>query len=149
MNPGLLYREGTVEGASPTALITRLYEQTIEDLRQAAKALEQGDVELRSSRINHALLIVALLESQLDFEAGGKVAEHLRDFYQSLRANLIQAQLQQSGILLAQLITDLLTVREAWIEVERAEKSTPGSTHPSPSSFQESVSNSIRRDWNG
>jgi flagellar secretion chaperone FliS len=147
MNPGLLYREATVEGASPTALITRLYEQTIEDLRQAGKALEHGDVELRSSRINHALLIVGVLESQLNFEAGGKVAEHLRDFYQSLRDNLMQAQLHQSPALLAQLITDLLAVREAWIEVERAEKSAsaPPNLAPAP----EFASDSTRRGWNG
>ena len=78
MNAGRMYREGTVQGASPAALVARLYEQVIHDLRQALKALEQNDVELRTSKINHAILVIGYLESQLNFDAGGKVAGILR-----------------------------------------------------------------------
>ena len=124
------YREGAAQGANPLALIARLYEQVIDDLRRAIGALAVSDIELRTSKINHAILVIGHLESHLDYQAGGKVAEVLRDFYDGLRHNLIVAQAQQSQDLLAQQITDLLAVREAWIEVDRTASSqivTPAS----------------------
>ena len=149
MNAGLLYREGTVAGASPTALVARLYEQAIEDLRQAVKALNGGDVELRSNRINHAILIVGLLQSQLNLDAGGKVAENLRNFYELLMRNLMEAQILQSKTLLAQQITDLLAVREAWIEVERAERTTTVAADLAPVDIAASAADAAHVDWKG
>lgn len=150
MNAGRMYREGTVQGASPAALVARLYEQMIHDLQQAMKALEQNDVELRTSKINHAILVIGYLESQLNFDAGGKVAEDLKNFYDILRENLLQAQLRQSPALLAHQITDLLAVREAWIEVDRAESSAPAAAADLvPATAPISPADAPRLDWKG
>ena len=148
MNARLLYREGTAKGATPAALVARLYEQTIDDLWHALKALESNDIELRTNKINHAVLVIGHLESQLDFAAGGKVAEHLKNFYVSLRQNLTQAQLQQSKTLLSQQITDLLAIREAWVEVERAQNSV-AAENALPAGAWGSGSETSHRDWNG
>jgi flagellar secretion chaperone FliS len=126
MNAQRYYREATVAGASPIALVVRLYEKIIEDLREAIKALEQNKIELRTAKINHAILIIGCLDSKLNFAEGGKVAEQLRTFYSALRANLLQAQLKQSKEVLARVITDLLAVREAWLVVERSESAPAG-----------------------
>ncbi len=150
MDAGLSYRAGNVAGASPVALVARLYEQMIHDLRQAMNALEQNDIELRTGKINHAVLVIGYLESQLNFDAGGKVAENLKNFYHSLRENLLQAQLQQSTALLARQITDLLAVREAWIEVERAEGSaTATAADLATATAPVSTSGAPRVDWKG
>jgi len=150
MEAGRLYREGTVRGASPVALVARLYEQMIEDLRRAAKALEQNQIELRTSQINHAIVVLGYLQSQLNLAAGGKVAEQLGIFYDALRSNLTQAQLQQSEAILHQQIKDLLTVREAWIEVEQAEKASALARatriEPNPAPSEPDVA---RVDWKG
>lgn len=122
MDVGKSYREAAVRGASPVELVVRLYEQAIEDLRQALKGLEQNDVELRSNKMNHAILVLGYLQSQIEFQNGGKVAKDLEKFYNALRENLVHAQITGSKPLLLQQITDLLTVREAWIEVHRAER---------------------------
>jgi flagellar secretion chaperone FliS len=118
------YREATVQGASPVGLVVRLYEQIIEDLRQAAKAFEKNDIGGRTRHINHAILVIGHLQSPLDFVNGGKVAKDLEHFYNTLRQNLVQVQFYPSTRGLTQQITDLLAVREAWIKVERAERST-------------------------
>lgn len=144
------YREATVRGASPVELVARLYEQIIEDLRQAVKALEQNQIELRTSRINHAILVIGHLQSQLNFQAGGKVARHLDHFYGLLRLNLAQAQTRQSKEMLSQQITDLLTVRGAWLEVERVEHAlaakAPGLA---PANTTASDPGRERVDWKG
>jgi flagellar protein FliS len=116
------YRETTVRGASPVELVVRLYEQIIEDIRQAAKAFEQNDIEGRTQRIKHAIVVIGHLQSPLDFVKGGKVAQDLNSFYNFLRQNLIQIQFHPSKPGFIQQITDLLAVRDAWIVVERAEK---------------------------
>jgi len=150
MDVGRSYREAAVRGASPVELVMRLYEQMIEDLRQAAKAVEQNDVELRGNKINHAVLVLGHLQSQLDFQTGGAVARDLENFYNVLRQNLIEVQVSASKQLLAQQITDLLTVREAWIEVLRAETSSTART-PSPVVDEAAISEAEHAhvDWKG
>jgi flagellar protein FliS len=113
------YREATVRGASPVRLVLCLYEQAIEDLRCAVIALEKGDIESRTRAINHALSVIAQLQGSLDMNRGGEVAGNLDRFYGVVRLGLIEAQTQQSVRILEQQISQLATVHEAWLEVER------------------------------
>ncbi|MGA8539424.1 MAG: flagellar export chaperone FliS, partial [Terriglobales bacterium] len=121
MNIQKHYREAAVRGANPVALVVRLYEQMIEDMRQVAIAIERNDIQRRSDRVKHAILVIAHLQSSLDFALGGKVARDLDNFYNALRENVLWVQFHPSKRAANQVITDLLAVREAWIEVERTE----------------------------
>lgn len=121
MNPTSAYRETAIRGAGPVRLVVLLYEQMIEDLRQAMNAIKQNQIEVRTNKINHAISVIGYLQSSLDKKAGGQVALNLERFYQQLRANLAKAQFSVSQRILSQQITDLLAVREAWSEVERVE----------------------------
>ena len=114
------YREAAVRGASPVQLVIFLYEQAIEDLRRAVVALEKGSIESRTLSINHALAVLAQLQGSLDMERGADVARNLHAFYNTLRAALCEAQLKQSPRILEQQIEQLVLVREAWLEVDRA-----------------------------
>jgi flagellar protein FliS len=151
-NPRTAYRENDVRGATAVRLVVLLYEQLVQDLSQALHAIEQNDIELRTKRINHAILVIGHLQSPLDFANGGKVAQDLDHFYNVLRQNLVQVQFHPSQAGLSQQITDLLAVREAWTEVERAEKSlvaavitTITATVPSGGSSPEPES--VRAHW--
>ena len=126
-NARTAYRENEVRGATAARLVVLLYEQIIQDLTQAALAMDEDNVELRTNRINHALEVVGRLQVTLDMERGGQIACNLLTFYESLRANLWRAQLHVSKEILLQQITDLMTLREAWTEVDHAEsvKSAP------------------------
>jgi flagellar protein FliS len=121
INPRTAYRETDVRGATAVRLVVLLYEQAIQDLRQAAQAMEDNNIELRTNRINHALEVISRLQVTLDMERGGQVARNLLAFYETLRANLWKAQLGMSKETLLQQITDLLTLREGWAEVDRVE----------------------------
>ena len=104
--------------------------RSFKTLTQAVQAVEQNDIERRTKLINHAILVIGHLQSPLDFENGGKVARDLDHFYNVLRQNLVQVQLHPSKAGICQLITDLLAVREGWIEVERELKRRW--SHPRP-----------------
>jgi flagellar protein FliS len=127
--PRTAYRENDVRGAHPVRLVVLLYDQIVQDLNQALQAFEQNEIELRTNRLNHAILVVGHLQSPLDFEKGGKVARDLDNLYNVLRQSMVRVQFLPSKAGFKQLITDVVTVREAWIEVERAEAS---STAPLP-----------------
>lgn len=118
MDPRTAYREAAARGASPVQLVIRLYEQVIDDLRQAANALDRQQVDLRTRKINHAILVIGHLQSTLDFANGGEAARDLNVFYDTLRQNLVRAQFAASKPMLTQQITDLLHVRSAWLVVE-------------------------------
>jgi flagellar secretion chaperone FliS len=156
MNPRVAYRENDVRGASAVRLVVLLYDQIVQDLSQAADALEQKDIELRTKRINHAILVIGHLQSRLDFDNGGKVAKDLDNFYNVLRQNLVQVQFLPSKAGIRQLITDVLAAREAWIEVERAERpSIPAAAAAAAGANGASAGaagselDPARRDWKG
>jgi len=121
MNAQQSYREAGVLGARPVELVVRLYEKMIDDLRRVSDAIEKSDLRTRTDRSKHAILIVGHLESSLDFEKGRKVARDLELFYKALRFRLLHLQFHPAKQEVAQMITDLLAVRGAWLEVERAE----------------------------
>jgi flagellar secretion chaperone FliS len=114
------YREAATRGASGVRLVVLLYEQAIHDLRRAAISIEQGETELRTQAINHGLTIICHLQCTLDRERGGEVSRNLDRFYNSVRAQLLEAQIRVSREILNQQITFLLELREAWVHVESA-----------------------------
>jgi flagellar protein FliS len=116
-----------VQGATAVGLVILLYEQAIEDLRKAAAALEAGRVEERTQAINHALAVIAYLESSLNFEQGGTCARVLERFYHLMRSRLCLAQREQSPSLLRELMEQLMLVRGAWIEADRGADTLAGS----------------------
>jgi flagellar protein FliS len=113
------YRESAVRGANPVQLVIFLYEQAIEDLRRAIVALRKSDIEARTRAINHAVVVIGHLHGSLDLERGGAVAQNLVMFYNLMRGSLVQAQLEQSAIILEEQIGYLVFLHEAWLEVER------------------------------
>jgi flagellar secretion chaperone FliS len=114
------YREAAVRGARPLQLVILLYEQGIDDLRRALAALQRGDIETRTRQINHALVVIGHLQASLDMEQGAQVARNLQRFYHLLRESLVKAHGKQSVTILQEGIADLMSLREAWIEVERS-----------------------------
>jgi len=144
------YRQTNVHGASAIRLVILLYDQIIHDLVQAEDATRNRDIERRTQMLNHAILVIAYLQSPLDFERGGKVAENLSHFYDALRHNLVAVQFRPSAPGIRQQITDVQAVREAWLEVERAESSPPAPVRsPAPHASPAAPDNSRRMDWEG
>ncbi|HXW90280.1 MAG TPA: flagellar export chaperone FliS [Terriglobales bacterium] len=128
----LSYRKVAVANASSVGLVIALYDMLVEDLRQAMKALERGDIEARSRALKHSFLVLQQLQGSLNREKGGDAANHLSHFYAVLRAGIWEAHVQQSPELLRKQISLLLDVRQTWVQVdpERA----PAETIPAPTS---------------
>ena len=121
----LAYRDAAFQGASSLELVVLLYERLIQDIQRAATALRKGEIEIRSAAINHAFLVLQQLQGTLDFEAGGVAARQLDQFYNLVRAKLLEAQIRQSSELLLQQAAILAEVRNCWITARRLDPAGP------------------------
>lgn len=148
-HPRTAYRENDVRGATPIRLVVLLYDQLIQDLFQAAHAIEQNDIELRTKMLNHAILVIAHLQSPLDFARGGKVATDLDHFYNLLRHNLVEAQFRPTRQAINQQITDMQALRAAWVEVDRAEKPSVTTSESTVPSHDKTPEQRPRVTWEG
>ena len=148
-DPRAAYREAAAQTATPVQRVVLLYEQIIQDLQRVVHAMEAGNIELRCREIDHALRIVGQLQLSLDMEHGGEVAANLERFYNLLRANLIEAQIQGSRPLIEQQIAYLLSVREAWREVDRATvtEGEPGPAPSRPAAAKDLTTESLGANW--
>jgi flagellar protein FliS len=114
-----IYRQESTHGNHPVELVGKLYEAVLEDFRRALSAAEGGNIAERTSSLNHALQILAELQSVLDHERGGEVARRLNGLYNVTRALVIEANVQGQAARIQKLIDLYLPLRQAWKQVER------------------------------
>jgi len=113
------YRQSEVAGDNPVHLVVLLYDQLLGDLRRALAAFAKQDIPRRCQELDHALLVLGQLQGTLNLESGGEVAQNLDRFYDLVRQNLLRASIDKAPELLEKQLQNILSVREAWQEVER------------------------------
>jgi flagellar biosynthetic protein FliS len=113
------YREISARGSHPVGLVVRLYDAILEDFRRAMNAAAAGDIEGRTSSLNHALKIIAELQNVLDHERGKEVARRLSGFYDVTRMLIVEANLHSSIPRIQRLVDLYLPLYHAWRKVEQ------------------------------
>jgi len=128
-----IYQDSAIRGATPIELVVLLYDSVIEDMRRALAALQSNDVEARSHQISHALMVLHQLQGTLDFERGGSAAKQFEQFYNLVRAKLLEAQMRGSADLLRHQIRYMSEVRDCWVQARRILEPRPGTVPPAGS----------------
>ena len=129
----LNYRRAAVQQASPAGLMVILYDLLVNDLQHAIVAFRRNAIDERSRHLNHALLILQILEGNLDMENGGAAARSFAAFYGHVRTQLLDAQFRSDPAPLERQIALLLDVREAWLTSDA--QPNPGVSSPLPYRF--------------
>jgi len=129
----LTYRENAVRSATPIELVVILFDAAIEDMRRALSAIQASDVEERANAVRHAMLILQQLQGTLDFERGGQVAKQFEQFYNLIRAKLLESQLRNSPELMGQQIQFMSDVRDCWVEARKRIEPQPAAPPVAPS----------------
>jgi flagellar secretion chaperone FliS len=122
-----IYQDNAVQGAAPIDLVVILYDAAIEDMRRALAAMKKSEIEARTAAVQHAFIILQQLQGTLDFERGGSSARQFEQFYNVVRAKLLEAQLQSSPELMQQQIRCLSEVRDCWLQAKRMLQPRQGS----------------------
>jgi flagellar protein FliS len=125
-DPVRSYREAAVRGASPLGLIVILYDEIVRSIRKSLQALETGNIEARTRALTHAVEVIGYLQSILDFEKGGDVARKLSQFYNLMRAKIMDTQIAPTRDGLEMLAREFARMGAAW---QQAERPASGTTH--------------------
>lgn len=104
-----------VEGASPHRLVQMLMEGALQRIAQAKGAIERHDTELKGRAIGKAIDIIGQgLQSALDKDQGGELAEHLDALYGYMIDQLFAANLRNDVEKLNEVATLLKEIKSAW-----------------------------------
>jgi flagellar secretion chaperone FliS len=114
----LLYRRSAAQGASGFGWLIALYDTLAGDLRRAANAERNSNLETRCRELNHALVVIGYLEDCIERASGGELAQELIGFYSSLRRKVIEAQVKRSPEMLEEQMERVLHLRESWQTME-------------------------------
>lgn len=117
--PGGVIRRRHYAAPRPMELVVVLYDSALEDMWRALIAMQQNDVETRTRQIAHALVVLQQLQGALDFERGGDAARQFEQFYNLVRAKLLEAQIRNSPELVREQIRYFSEVRECWMQAKR------------------------------
>lgn len=109
-----VYKETAVMTQNRGRLVVMLYEGAIKHLRQAMKAIEANDSEQKGKLICKAQDIIFELNTVLDMEAGGEIADNLRKLYNFMWQHLGQANLKCDCHMVGEVIDLLVELNEGW-----------------------------------
>src|SRR4249920_334074 len=118
------YRQTEIQSRSPLELVVMLYDGALRFTADARDAMVRRDIRARQQHLSRALAIVSELQSTLDMDTGGEVAERLDKLYGFVRDRLIDASARQDLQPLDEARRVLTTLREGWLAISRASASS-------------------------
>ena len=114
MNGFNAYQETAVLTQSKGRMIVMLYDGAIKFLKQAIRNLEAKDYMAKGQAITKAQNIILELNTILDMEAGGEVAQNLRSLYNFMNKHLTQANTQSDARIVREVINLLEELNQSW-----------------------------------
>lgn len=128
------YRRNAARGLTPTGIVVQAYDQIINSLNRAIRAMEARNIEQKTDHLNHALTLIAYLQAGLDFEQGGEVAKAIERFYNVERTEILKASLEYSTEILRGAVERFISMREAWQKVDSDTRAQTAPSGPASSS---------------
>jgi flagellar protein FliS len=108
------YRENTVTTQTQGRLVVLLYDGAIKFLKQAVKEIQAGQWAQKGEYINKAIAIINELNSSLDMESGGEIADNLRQLYNFMTKHLAEANIRRDIQKIRDVIACLNDLNEGW-----------------------------------
>ncbi len=121
-NAARAYFSTKVNTTSQEELVVMLFEAAIKFLEQAKIKIEEKDYQEKGNAISKTLDIIAELDSSLNTERGGEVAENLHALYQFCQSRLLMANLKMDVQIIDEVIGMLKEVGSAFAEVIQSQK---------------------------
>jgi flagellar protein FliS len=117
-NPWQSYRQIATQTAPPGQLVLMLYDGAIRFLERALTGFGSTDPGERNMTINNnlqrAVDIVRELNFCLDTEAGGQLAQTLRDLYDYMERRLMESNFKKRRTGVDEVLVHIRELRNAW-----------------------------------
>ena len=109
-------RQAFAESDDPHALIAILFDELLRQMKHFAREAEvsSGKNLERSEHYSRALTILYGLQSSLNFEEGGEIANNLFRLYEYSRQQLLKTTQSENSTGLKAAIESLDVIRDAW-----------------------------------
>ncbi len=114
MNGFETYQETAVSTQSRGRLIVMLYDGAVRFLRQAIADIERCDYAAKGRHIAKAQDILFELNTVLDMERGGEIAQNLRSLYHFMHKHLTDANAQKNPQMIGEVIGILEELNQGW-----------------------------------
>ncbi len=113
-------RQAAAESDNPHALIAVLFDELLRSMRQFLTQLEQSEetTEETNTHFSRSLTILYGLQSSLNFEQGGEIAENLFRLYEYARQQLLSTMRTRDVAGTVAAIDALENIRDAWQQIE-------------------------------
>lgn len=119
-NPYSGQLEQQVLCADAIELVSIMFDHLVASVVEARQHLLSGDRMARGRSIARAIGLLGELSRSLDNQAGGKLAQTLRQVYAFVADRLVQAHTQQLEKPLIEAAEALRPLRDAWKELDRS-----------------------------
>ena len=110
-------REAVAESENPHALISVLFDELIRSMRLHLSKAKPGE-HVENEYFGRALTILYGLQSSLDFENGGEIADNLYRLYEYARQQLLLTSNGENSSGVSAAIDAMENIREAWHKIE-------------------------------
>jgi len=114
MNGFQAYQETAVTTQNRGRLVVMLYDGAIKFLRQAIQDLRQNDFTAKGNHIARAQDILFELNTVLDMEKGGQIAENLRALYTFMQRHLSEANIRKDPQMIQEVIGMIEELNQTW-----------------------------------
>ncbi|AYF43144.1 MULTISPECIES: flagellar export chaperone FliS [Halobacteriovorax] len=108
------YKQTSVKTASKEQILLMLYQAAIKNCKKAIEAIEKKDIAEKGQYIGKLQDIIIELNSSLDFEVGGDVANELSSLYDYMLHSSTQANIKIDKEPLKGVLDVLTTLYEGW-----------------------------------
>ena len=108
------YQEAAVGTQNKGRLIVMLYEGAVKFMKMAVKEIEEGNYEAKNNHIIKTQDILNELNAVLDMDAGGEIAANLRNLYNFMHKNLVDANVQNDTAKIQEVIELMEELNKGW-----------------------------------
>ena len=100
--------------ASPHRLVQMLMEGALEKIALAKGNMTNNEIANKGENISKAIAIIGGLQSSLNKDAGGEIAENLNSLYDYMSHRLVIANLRNDESILDEVASLMLEIKMGW-----------------------------------